>query len=191
MRLIKLGLAALLVIAAFGVGFVAFGGGGDDAASDATTTAPAVSTTEADASTTSQADTATTAAPVTTTSAAATTTSTIATTTTAPCVGVCAKIDAITIVGTQYSVAWTPTFTPSIATGDHGHFYFSPPSTADTVSSDANPSSPWEVADTLPFEGLALANKPAEATEICVTPANISHVVINSGNFDCMAIPAG
>lgn len=113
--------------------------------------------------------------------------------------GICAQIESATIVGGELSIEWTAVNFPGLPSvgGDHVHWYWN------TFDAEQVGSSPpagvtqgdWEVNDTSPYvpskASLLLANRPEGATEICVTPANSGHGVIDPTIFDCVPIPEG
>lgn len=214
-------IVALLAIGGIGFGLGWVGGGDDDTAEGAAdsdgATPIAIVTTENPttpvAATTSEPVTPVVAAPTTetatttsTTSSSTTvppTTTTIAPTTTTtlperygprhcPGDGPCIAMVSIDIIDDEYSISWDSSFAPSTGS-THAHFFWDiyDPS---QVGSSAADQAPWELTDQQPFvpaTEMRLANRPAEATGICVTPANASHQVIDPAYYDCAYVPAG
>jgi len=105
-----------------------------------------------------------------------------------------AEITGITLNGSTYEVAFTPSnFTPMLGDGNHHlHFFFDtvPPEQAGLPG-----SGPWWIHPTSagvtgisPFTDLSTGDKPGGATQLCVLVANSDHSVqANSGN--CFSLP--
>lgn len=153
-----------------------------------------------------------TAAPVTTStasSAPATTeppaTTTTPTTTvpdryagvTCPGVGACIAMFNIDIVDGEYMFTWervTDSFANEVSDRTHhAHFFWDiyEPSQVGTSSVDR---APWELTFDnvfVPSEEMRLANRPPDATGICVTPADDDHAVIDPDYFHCALVPPG
>jgi uncharacterized repeat protein (TIGR01451 family) len=97
-----------------------------------------------------------------------------------------AEITGITLDGNQYLVTFeTRGFTPQFP-GQHVHFFFNsvPPEQAGVPG-----SGPWYVYDGgSPFTGYAIADRPGEATQLCILVANPDHSVIQ-GTGNCYDLP--
>ncbi len=119
-----------------------------------------------------------------------TTTTEETTTTTAAEVGRSATITGISLDGGVYAVAYTTTFDPVIS-GDpathHLHFFF------DTVGVDnaGQPGrGPWILYDgPSPFRGYGPGDRPAGATQLCVTVATHNHALDDPAVYDCFDLP--
>lgn len=105
-----------------------------------------------------------------------------------------ARIDSITLDGDRYVVDFeTFGFEPQ-AGAQHVHFFFNtvPPEKAGVGEPDAGP---WQLYPTgpgqpnsSPFTLLGPADRPAEATAMCILVANADHSVIQ-GTGNCVALP--
>ncbi len=161
-----------------------------DTADDTDDAAGGDDATPTTAETTDDATGSTDDAGVTTSTTAASTTSTTAETTTTAASGLSATIGAITIDGDRYAVDYTTTFEPVIS-GDpsthHLHFFF------DTVGVDnagAPGAGPWALYDgPSPFRGYGPGDRPAGATQLCVTVATSDHAVDDASVFHCADLP--
>ena len=85
-------------------------------------------------------------------------------------------------------------FEPSTA-AFHSHFFWNT-SDVERVGTQATDRQPWDAIDSQPYDSgigdknVSLANKPAEATEVCATPANGSHAVVDTTIWHCVDVPA-
>lgn len=203
-----------LVVAAVIVGAIAvLGGGGDDPDDGATATATEQPTTpvdepddgdpaggEADEPTPADTSEPTAAATEAPTEAPEPTATPEPTPVPPACEGVsglCAQIESVAIVGGELSVEWTAVNFPGTpdTDGSHVHFYWSTfeASQVGTAGGDSDNSGAWDITATSPFvpdRDVLLANRPPGA-DVCVTPANEFHQVIDATIFDCMSIPEG
>jgi actin-like ATPase involved in cell morphogenesis len=184
---------AALVIAAIGVGAVflltrddepAVGAGGT------TTTA-----TSATSTTTASATTGATAAPTAPTTAATSPPTTTPPVCPADDPRLCIEITSIAVDGDSLVIDWDPSnFEPSVD-DFHAHFFWNTtrPQEAGTNAAEFGASQgAWELTDQRPFrsEGeMRVSNKPDAATEVCVTPANQSHGVVDPTVVHCVPLP--
>jgi actin-like ATPase involved in cell morphogenesis len=183
---------AAVVIAAIGAGAVllltrddepAVGAGGTTtSAASATTTSAAVATTAG------------TAAPT-----VAPTTAAPSTTTPPVCPAddpkLCIEITSIAVDGDSLVIDWDPfNFEPDVD-DFHAHFFWNTtrPQEAGTNAPEFGATQgAWELTDQRPFrsEGeMRVSNRPEAATEVCVTPANQSHGVVDPTVVHCVALP--
>jgi hypothetical protein len=102
-------------------------------------------------------------------------------------------MSAIDIVDDEYKITWAPTNFEASTAATHAHFFWDIYQPSQVGSSSVD-QAPWELTDQQPFVPtgeMRLANRPPEATGICVTPANGSHQVIDPAYYDCALVPAG
>lgn len=99
---------------------------------------------------------------------------------------VAAEITAISLAGSQYAVTFqTIGFTPQLP-GRHVHFFFN---TVPPVEAGVPGAGPWFVyAGPSPFTGYGPADRPSEATQMCILVANEDHTVIQ-GTGNCYDLP--
>jgi actin-like ATPase involved in cell morphogenesis len=196
---IALGLAAA---AAIGVGAFFVLSGGDDDGGEATIDDDVEETAAPEAT---DAPTAT-AAPTTAATQESTAAPTAAPTLPPACPpaqsGECIEMRSIAIDGDALVIEWDAfNFTPS--NGDvHAHFFWNNQLAAQAGTNAERdfgvPVGAWELTDNQPFRSgeedpntpLLVSRKPADATHVCVTPANAGHEVINPDIFHCLAFPA-
>ncbi|HUG29026.1 MAG TPA: Hsp70 family protein [Candidatus Limnocylindria bacterium] len=98
-----------------------------------------------------------------------------------------ARITTITVGGGDYVVEYeTFGYEPSLP-GRHVHFFFDTTSVADAgVPGDG----PWFVyAGPVPFRGYSVAERPANATQMCILVANGDHSIVE-GTGNCMDLPS-
>lgn len=97
-----------------------------------------------------------------------------------------AQINSISLSGDDYAVTFqTYGFVPQMP-GQHVHFFFDtvPPEQAGVPG-----TGPWYVyAGSSPFTGYGTADRPQNATQICILVANPDHSVIQ-GTGNCVALP--
>lgn len=136
----------------------------------------------------------TTASPdeTTTSTVDSTTTPTTAETTTTVVedAGLAASIAGITVDGDRYAVAFDTTFEPVIS-GDpsthHLHFFFD---TVGVANAGQPGAGPWVLYDgPSPFLGYGPGDRPAGATQLCVTVATHDHAVDDTDVFHCASLP--
>lgn len=115
-----------------------------------------------------------------------------------PAAARCAFIDSARVDGASLVVEWTAVgFDPSYEEGFvHVHFFWDIYS-ADQAGTNAGTfgvaEGAWEISDQQPFRSvdeLLVQNRPVPANQICVTPANFAHAVVDPLQFDCIAIPS-
>ncbi|MCP4959998.1 MAG: Hsp70 family protein [Actinomycetia bacterium] len=189
---------AVVVIVAIIAGVVFLGGGGDSG-DDEIVAGESPFTVDEDTSTTAAAVT-TTVVEVTTTEATTTTEAEITTTTEPPfvCLGFCSVIEEIDVVDGELSVTWTAhNFSPDVG-NIHVHFFFDVfrPSQVglnfDSWGETVRGS--WDLTDQIPYStagtSLSMSNVPSGATQLCVTPTDSQHGVLDPEKFDCVDIPA-
>ncbi|MGF1597321.1 MAG: Hsp70 family protein [Acidimicrobiales bacterium] len=151
--------------------------GTDDGADDTADTA------DGDGSATTEASTATTEAETTTTAFT--------------CNGLCAHIDRWEEEDDgELLIYWEPfNYEPDVG-NFHAHFYFDIYE-AEQVGTNAAKygveTGAWQLTDEIPFStrgsGVAIANAPAGATQLCVVAADSGHGVINPENHECFDLP--
>lgn len=191
-------LAVLLggVVAAFAFGWI--GGDGDGAVAASTTTPTVTSAPNVTVTTVAATTTEATATTVPATTAADTTTA--ATTTLPPrydgpqCPGdgACIEMASISFLDGEYAIEWDANFAPSNGS-THAHFFWDVYDASQVGSASEN-QAPWELTDQQPFVPsgeMSIDSRPADATGICVTPADASHAVIDPSYFHCALVPAG
>ncbi|MCB0991858.1 MAG: hypothetical protein KDB16_12825, partial [Acidimicrobiales bacterium] len=196
------GIAAAVVLLIVGA-IVVFGGGGDDdpdIVAGGSSTTEESSTTEADATTTTEEPATTTTQASTTTEATTTTARPTTSTTTEPpfvCNGFCATIDDFEVVDGELVVEWTAhNFTPDTS-NIHVHFYYNVFDAAQVGTNFAQWGESvqgfWQLTQDIPFRTagtpVAMASLPADATQLCVTPTDSAHGVLDPEHFDCLDIP--
>ena len=130
-------------------------------------------------------------APTTRPSLRPTTHPTLAPTTTAEDPNVLtATITGITVQNGAYQVSYTTNFVPLINGGPdahHVHFFFD---TVGVENAGTPGSGPWILYDVpSPFTRYGPDDRPAGATQMCVTPATNGHAVDNVAIFHCVDLP--
>jgi hypothetical protein len=210
--------ATLTTFVVIGIGAFAFGwfGSDDTDAATPTTAVPndtavaspsastppietAAPTTLAGAASPPATSAATATTPATTTPAATTRPTTTPATTvaipdryagpTCPGGGACIVMASIDVVDGEYSIEWSANFAPATS-GTHAHFFWDVYDASQVGSASAD-RAPWELTDRQPFvpEGeLLLANRPANANGVCVTPADADHAVIDPTYYHCALV---
>ncbi len=133
----------------------------------------------------------------TTTEEPTTTTTEPTTTTTEPCSGLCTRILEAEVQGNgELLIEWEPMgFEPSV-TNFHAHFFYDIYD-AEQVGTNAAQfgvsQGNWHLTDQTPLDttgtNVAVANAPAEATQICVVAADSGHGVSNPENATCVDLP--
>jgi serine/threonine protein kinase len=199
-------LLSLVGLGAAGFALGWFDRGGDDADAAPAPTVPTADTvvttgsTPAPATTTPPTDTTATtlaAAPVTpavtdppaTTAAPPTTVSARYAGPQCPPGAPCIEMSTIRVVDGEYVIEWSADFTPSVS-DTHAHFFWDVYEAAQVGSASVD-RAPWELTARQPFvpaEELRLANRPSDATGICVTPADADHEVIDPASFHCALV---
>ena len=183
---------AAAVVAIGVVAALALGGGGDEPIT-------AGSTTVADSSTVAT-SIATTEAPETTTSVATTTTMPPTTTTVPVCdldaPDLCIEITSVEIQpdGENLLIVWEAVNFESSINANHGHFFWSSFDVEKVGSQAGADADPWDAIASQPFEtssssASSIAQRPTNGDQICVTPANGSHAVIDPTIFHCVDVP--
>jgi hypothetical protein len=108
----------------------------------------------------------------------------------------CIEMTSVTLFGEALVIEWTPfNFDPQLD-GFHAHFFWNTtrPEEAGTNAAEfgATPGV-WELTADRPFVSqgaLLLSERPADATEVCVTPATSEHAVVDPAVFHCRPLPA-
>jgi hypothetical protein len=107
----------------------------------------------------------------------------------------CIEMTNIEIDGDSLVIDWTPfNFEPAVS-GNHAHFYWnttsSPEAGTNAAAFGAVPGL-WELTDQRPFvseDVMLLSARPPDATEVCVTPADAQHGVVDPFVFHCLPVP--
>lgn len=97
-----------------------------------------------------------------------------------------AQITGISVAGDRYSVAYETVGYTEALPGQHVHFFFN---TVPQDQAGLPGSGPWIVyGGPRPFTGYGPADRPGNATQMCILVANPDHSIIaNSGN--CVNLP--
>jgi hypothetical protein len=106
----------------------------------------------------------------------------------------CIEITSVVTRGDSLVVEWTPfNFDPAID-GTHAHFYWNDIEAGQAGTNAASlgfTQGVWEITDQRPFVSVAdlrPSNQPDAATEVCVTPGNAVHAVIDPSVFHCVPL---
>jgi hypothetical protein len=97
-----------------------------------------------------------------------------------------AQITGISLEGDRYSVNYTTVGYTEALPGQHVHFFFN---TVPQEQAGLPGSGPWIVyGGPRPFTGYGPADRPGNATQLCILVANPDHTILaNSGN--CVNLP--
>lgn len=109
----------------------------------------------------------------------------------------CIRIDAIGVdpASKELRIDWTPIGFNADVTQFHAHFFwniFKPDQAGNNAAAFGAKQGRWALTDQRPFIGqgeIALANKPPDATEMCVTVGDLQHNVVDPANFQCVPLP--
>ena len=125
------------------------------------------------------------------------TTERTATTASFDCEGLCAHITDVEVLANgELVIDWDAVKFNPLETGNHAHFYWNIYDAEQVGTNNATFGAvrgDWQLTDEQPFSTaeskVAVANKPAGATALCVVAANSGHGVIDPGNADCFDLP--
>ncbi|MEM9513334.1 MAG: serine/threonine-protein kinase [Actinomycetota bacterium] len=108
-----------------------------------------------------------------------------------PGAGACIEMTNIAVRDDEFEIEWVASFSPALD-DVHAHFFWDVYDASQVGSASAD-RAPWELTDQQPFvpEGeMQLANRPPDATGICVTAAGADHAVLDADYFHCALVGA-
>jgi len=197
-RLIIGGVAVALVLGVVGFLLASSGGGGEEGVNTTESTIADTTSEPADSTTSASEPEETTTTPATTVAVAA---ATVVTTAAPPDVcnpaapDLCIEITSVQVQsdGESLLVFWEATnFTSSIS-ANHSHFFWSSSDVEKVGSQFDGARDPWDAIAAQPFATTAvntshLTNQPNPSDELCATPADGSHAVVDTSIFHCVSV---